>query len=171
MKRIVYLIAFLAIASTDAFAQQILDKNLFKVPASGDDMLKVRVFSDMTSIEPDGTFRVAFYFDLNQPWYTYTAKDSDSHYPTAIEMLLPNGVVVESVKWPQSGDDEMLKDDFLVVYTLKANGQSSDFSIKGSITYQCCNGTICTMKDASFTVGISVGKKIKSTMFKLLKKR
>lgn len=156
--------------SWNLYAQQILDKNLYKVRAYGDEKLKIRAFTDLASVTPGGELKLAIHFDLSSPWYTYSHKESKSHLPTSIKLTLPDGITILSTHWPKSDKNEIYQEDFLVTYILKTNNQKSDFSINGSIRWQCCNGFICTTNEIQVTIPIKIGKTIKSKQFNLLNK-
>ena len=174
MKKNTILLLFL-VATSSLFAQN-PKLALYKLPYDGMSELKTRLFSDMESVEPKGVFKVGVHFDLQRGWYTYTKEETDKNLPTVITLEIPKGFKIIKEEWPtpdktpgrKGGMDKVYKNDFYVVYHIKAPKKKGDYKLKAALEWQVCDPFICKIGSAALETQITIGKNRKSGVYPLI---
>ncbi|MDO5980823.1 protein-disulfide reductase DsbD domain-containing protein [Flavivirga spongiicola] len=138
----------------------------YKLPNEGMPELKVRMFTNMDTVKTKNVFKLAVSFDLMLNWYTYSKEDSEKNLPTTIDLNIPKGFEIIKEVWPtplevpgrKGGMDKVYKNDFMVVYHIKASKKKkSDATITANIEWQVCDPTICMAGEATIETKIVVG--------------
>jgi len=141
--------------------------------------MKGRMICDYASIKPGQTFRVGFFFTLQDGYYTYSSGGGHENLPTEIIFKLPQGFTVINERWSEykikqgkteTEAEEIYESDFKVLYTLKAPSVLPDqVLIQSTARWQVCRAELCSLGGADFQMKIATGKKKKSVLFQLFK--
>jgi len=67
--------------------------------AAPDSNVKARLISEVRSISPGASFRVALEFDIREGWHTYWRNPGDSGKPTTLNWSLPPGFAAGPILW------------------------------------------------------------------------
>ncbi len=62
--------------------------------------VRVELLSDVTAIEPGGTFWIGLHQQIDPGWHTYWRNPGDSGAPTTLSLELPAGFSVSELQWP-----------------------------------------------------------------------
>ncbi len=152
----------------------------YEIEAAGTSpQLKVRLFSDYSSIVPNQEFNLCFFFKLKHKWYTYTPDTDKDNIPTEIKIRLPDDFEIIEEKWPEpiistakieNSTEKIYDEDFKVIYTIKAPENLPDnVLITASASWQVCKLSLCTLGAAQLSCELLTEKKIKSKLYNFIK--
>jgi len=150
----------------------------YQIKAEGSPpQMKVRMISDHASIKSGQTFRLGFFFRLDDGYYTYTADTGRDNLPTELILSIPENFEIINVTWPEpkiksgktESDKEIVYDeDFKVIYTIRAPDQlPNQLTLGCAASWQVCKSELCTLGGANFKLPLSIGKKKKSALYRI----
>lgn len=86
--------------------------------ANDNDLVKVRLISEVRSLQPGYPFWIGIYFNIKKDWHIYWRNPGDSGLPVKVTWKLPEGFQADEILWPIP---EVIKSPQLVNYGYKNN--------------------------------------------------
>jgi len=173
-QHILIVVAFIfSIFSSQA---QNVDQAIYALPSEGINELQVRMFADCSEIKAGSIIKIGIHFDLESGWYTYTNEETQSHLPTMIDVIIPEGFSIIKEIWPEpskhygsDGLESIYNQDFVVVYQIQTpKNIKESANIEAILSWQVCDANICLVGNAEMRTSINFGKHKESVFSALL---
>ncbi len=170
-----FIVAALVFSIFSSQAQN-LDQAIYALPSEGISELQVRMFTDCSEIKAGGIIKIGIHFDLESGWYTYTKEETQSHLPTMIDLIIPEGFSIIKEIWPEpskhygsDGLEAIYNQDFVVVYQIQTpKNIKAPANIEAILSWQVCDANICLVGTAELSTSVNFGKQKESVFSALL---
>ncbi|MBI5473764.1 MAG: hypothetical protein HY961_15610 [Ignavibacteriae bacterium] len=115
----------------------------------------VRAVASQDAIHPGSSFFVALVLTIDKGWHINSAKPADDNLiATSVETTLPQGLVVENIRYPQGETRtfafsetplDVYEDSVYVLLQITAGEKlkPGKLSLSFTVDYQACNDNIC----------------------------
>lgn len=125
---------------------------------------KVRLLSDVATVEPGSSATLAVEFNIQDHWHIYWPGQNDSGYAPSIEWTAPEGVTIGDIQWPAPrryllpGNilDHVLEGRVLLASTVtlpKSAKPGDKIDINAHVEWlECAEGCVQREQDLSFTL-------------------
>jgi hypothetical protein len=82
--------------------------------------VKSELIADVSKIKAEETFKIGVRFKIEPNWHIYWKNPGDSGLPTSVNFVLPDGFIVQDLRWP-------------IPMIFKRPGDIEDFGYEGSL--------------------------------------
>ena len=133
---------------------------------TADDLVKARILSDVSAIEPGRPFTVAVYLKIAPKWHIYWVNSGDAGIPTTVKFDLPEGFTASALQYPtpirieQAGGIIMFgySDEVMLLTTITppAKVATSTIPIAATVKYLVCDDS-CLPGEAKLSMSLPVG--------------
>lgn len=140
--------------------------NLYSQAQQEKDLVRIKLISEFTVVEPGQSFNIALHMKMKKGWHTYWRNAGDSGLPTEIEWDLPEGLTAGEIQWPvphKIAFDDLAnygyEDEVLLIIPFNVSKDvklDQELEIKAKVSWLVCK-EICISEGGKSSINISTG--------------
>ena len=136
--------------------------------------VKFEIISDVDTIEPESTFKLAVRATIDKDWHIYWKGAGENGLPTLIDWVVPDNFIAQQTSYPVPNKTEAFnlishtyKNEviFISEITSPKSLDKKNYNFKAIIDWQACKETCLPPTITELEVNLSVGDKINSSSY------
>ena len=137
--------------------------------------VKFEIISDVDTIEPESTFKLAVRATIDKDWHIYWKGPGENGLPTLIDWVVPDNFIAQQTSYPVPNKTEAFnlishtyKNEviFISEITSPKSLDKKNYNFKAIIDWQACKETCLPPTITELEINLSVGDKINSSSYK-----
>ena len=136
--------------------------------------VKFEIISNVDTIEPESTFKLAVRATIEKDWHIYWKGSGENGLPTLIDWVVPDNFIAQQTSYPVPNKTEAFnlishtyKNEviFISEITSPKSLDKKNYNFKAIIDWQACKETCLPPTITELEVNLSVGDKINSSSY------
>jgi len=139
--------------------------------------VKFEIISDVDTIEPDSTFKIAVRATIDKDWHIYWKGTGENGLPTLIDWVAPDNFIAQQTSYPVPNKTDAFnlishtyKNDVIFISEISSpkSLDKENYTFKAIIDWQACKETCLPPTITELEINLSVGDKINSSSYELI---